>query len=319
MKTGCRISVALAFGILFPLAVQAQVVSQGLIFHPVQPCRLFDTRPGQGGSGPLTPGLPVTFHVVGSTAPFGAQGGTVGGCAVPGYLGSTPRVKAVMLNFVAVAPAGAGNLRAWATDAAVPNASIINFTTGTSIANGLIIPVSQDATEGADLTVRADAASTNVLADVLGYFVLPDMGSRGACYTGIGPIGCAGLTLASGDNYLFGSTPDTADITTTSSQTCLVTANVAMSGATAATTGVALARTAIRNITDNVNTTDLGLIFGSSWGFYPHGVGDTQGAASKTYLWTLAADKQYRFGCHVSASGDFIGDTAWCYVSWICR
>jgi hypothetical protein len=302
MRTGCAVFLAALVGAWFPATSGAQVLDEGLIFHPVAPCRVFDTRPGQGGPGPLAPGVPFPFHIVGSTSNFGAQGGNTGGCSVPGYLGSTPRVKAAMLNFVAVNPQGAGNLRAWPADQAVPNASIINYTTATNIANGVIVPVSQDAQEGQDIMLRADGAGTNVLADVLGYFVLPDLGSanRGSFAPNPDP----------GQIYMFGSGAD-PDITPATNQTCMVTVNVGLSRL-ANIRAQATVHTALWNITDNIRRAD--------------DLGDNylttdlpRASASATHVWTLEANKAYRLGCAPNLLERWPLATFFCNVSWSCR
>jgi hypothetical protein len=158
--------------LLAPVAgpAEAQPLSGKLTFTAVQPCRVFDTR--AQAAGPLAPGVARAFHVVGATNDFTGQGGQAGGCGIPGYSAGAPRVQAVMFNFVAVGPSGAGNLRAWPSDQGVPNASIINYDALglLNIANGIALPVSQDAVEGDDLTLRADVAGAHVLADVVGFF-----------------------------------------------------------------------------------------------------------------------------------------------------
>lgn len=143
--------------------------AQQLVYTAVNPCRIVDTRFAVGGV--LTPGVARPFNVVGSTADFPAQGGTAGGCGIPGFTGPTPQVTAVVFNFVAVNPQGAGNLRAWASDQMMPNASVLNYAQvpGLNIANGLVVPVRQDSA-GNDLTVLADASSTHLVLDVVGYF-----------------------------------------------------------------------------------------------------------------------------------------------------
>jgi hypothetical protein len=148
--------------------VQAWAQAPQLVYTPLNPCRIVDTR--LSAAGALTPGNPRTFNVVGSTADFPAQGGTSGGCGIPGFIVG-PVARAVVFNFVAVAPQGAGNLRAWPSDQAPPNASVLNYAqvAGLNIANGLIVPLRQDS-EGNDITVRADVSGTHVVVDVVGYF-----------------------------------------------------------------------------------------------------------------------------------------------------
>jgi hypothetical protein len=145
----------------------AQQQAQNLVYTAVAPCRVADTRLAVAGA--LVAGVTRTFHVVGATNDFGAQGGTVGGCGLPGYLAGQPRITAVMFNFVAVGAVGDGHLTAWGFGAA-PLSSVINYTSATTVANGVVVPVDQDATEGADLRVLAAVSSTHVVIDVLGYF-----------------------------------------------------------------------------------------------------------------------------------------------------
>jgi Chaperone of endosialidase len=147
-----------------------------LMFNSVAPCRILDTR--LSGAGALGSGETRTFHVVGSTSNFGGQGGHAGGCGLPGFAGpGQPQVQAVLLNFVAVTPAGAGHLTAWASDTAAPLASVLNYAKVTdqtlgvplNLANGIAVPVRQDV-EGDDISINAAPSSTHVVADVVGYW-----------------------------------------------------------------------------------------------------------------------------------------------------
>ena len=164
-------------GILLPVLVVAAAHAAGAqvpsnqVYTPIAPCRIVDTRLAAPPS-PLSPGVTRAFHVVAGMN-LVPQGGSAGGCGILGYGGSPtrshPRVRAVMMNFIAVGPAGAGNLRAWASGPP-PNASVLNYDAGTTVANGVVVPLGQDATPGADLLVRADVAATHLVIDVLGYF-----------------------------------------------------------------------------------------------------------------------------------------------------
>jgi hypothetical protein len=142
-----------------------------LVYTPVPPCRIIDTRLA---GGQLAPGSIRDFRVTG-TGSLAGQGGSATGCGVP----FGPATSAI-INFVAVNPAGAGNLRAWAYSTppvAPPGASIINYTTvpgaTLNLANGIVVPLCDLATTtcpNLDLRVRADASATHVVADVVGYF-----------------------------------------------------------------------------------------------------------------------------------------------------
>jgi hypothetical protein len=138
--------------------------SPRLAYHTVPPCRILDTRL-VGGS--LAPATPRSFQVTGIN--LDVQGGNPAGCNVPvGAVGAH-------INFVAVNPTGAGNLRAWAFGGAVPTASILNYAAvGLNIANGIAIPICDpDPNPLActrDFNVQADVSSSHLVADVVGYF-----------------------------------------------------------------------------------------------------------------------------------------------------
>jgi hypothetical protein len=135
------------------------------VFSPVVPCRIADTR---GAGGPVVPGTVRDFKVTGTG--LQAQGGNPLGCGIP-IGGATSAV----INFVAVQPSGTGNFRAWAYSEppeAPPNASIINFTTGVNIANGITVPLCDHAATTCtfDIKVQADGNGAQLVADVVGYF-----------------------------------------------------------------------------------------------------------------------------------------------------
>ena len=141
-----------------------------MVYTPMSPCRIFDSRAGSGlqgaGTGPIAAGTTVAIDVA---------GGAASSCGVP-----FPTAKAAVLNFIAVAPSGAGDLRAWPWDSsspAPPKSSVLNYSNvgGLNIANGLVVPQCNTATAtggtcSKDLFLRPDSAATHVVIDVLGYF-----------------------------------------------------------------------------------------------------------------------------------------------------
>jgi hypothetical protein len=153
--------------------VTAQAVGDAtsdLLFVPLDPCRIIDTRLSTGGK--MEPSAVRNFRVVGTTG-FEAQGGNAGGCGVPA--GATqPVAAAVMLNLVAIDAEGAGNMRAWEFNQPMPNASSINYQrlspNPMNIANGLIVPISGLSTLDFDLSVMASFSRVHLVADVSGYF-----------------------------------------------------------------------------------------------------------------------------------------------------
>jgi hypothetical protein len=159
-------SLALLAVLLASSSAQAQLLTRNLIYNSTQPCRVFDTRSATAGM--LLASVNRTFNIVGSSS-FTSQGGPSGGCALPGFgVFNFPRVQAVVISLAVVNPAGGGVLQAWPTDQPMPGTSVMNYTTGTTLANTIVIPVRQDA-QGADITVRA-GTNTHLLGDVTGYF-----------------------------------------------------------------------------------------------------------------------------------------------------
>jgi hypothetical protein len=137
-----------------------------LLFVPLPPCRIIDTR---NGGGLLQPGETRSFQVAGVTE-FPPQGGNQGGCGVPPG-SAQPAAAAVMINLVAIDALGKGNIAAWAYGEPAPLASSLNYSNiGMNIANGLIVPIAGTNLVPADLNIKASFAAVHVVADVTGYF-----------------------------------------------------------------------------------------------------------------------------------------------------
>ncbi len=125
------------------------------------PCRALDTR-FSSPPGPIAGAAARDVRVVGSLA-SSAQGGAAD-CGVPS--GAT----GVFINVVAVGAAGPGHLTAYPFGSALPLASTINFTTGQTIANGVLVPVCTPfASCAADLTIQMGPAGAHVVIDITGY------------------------------------------------------------------------------------------------------------------------------------------------------
>ena len=187
-----------------PLALGS--VTSDLVYTPVTPCRVFDSRVSQGGPGPIAANTQRNVFVAGAVANFAVQGGTVGGCGVP--IGATSAI----VNFVTVLPAGPGNIRAWAVanpQPAAPLAAVLNYGVVSglaAIANGIAVPLCNPAATSCtlgDLRLQADTNATDILGDVVGYFRNPAATARGATSfsfvtvpaDGAGPTTAATLTI----------------------------------------------------------------------------------------------------------------------------
>lgn len=139
-------------------------------FVPIAPCRIYDTRNGQGGS---TVGA-GTFRILKVRGPedfagqFAAQGGKAGGCGVP------PSAAAVEATVTAVAPAGSGYLRFWPSGQPEPLATFLNYVQGFSPSNtGALSICNVSCGAASDLRVRAFSSATHVVIDVQGYYIKP--------------------------------------------------------------------------------------------------------------------------------------------------
>jgi len=127
--------------------------SAGLLYSPVPPCRIIDTR----SESPILGGTQRNFLAAGL-------------CGIP-----YPAAKAVMMNIVSTQAAGLGHLRAFAWPEAVPNAAVLNYGVVSglyAIANAAIIPICDEDSVpfcSSDFSIWA-STTTHVVVDVMGYF-----------------------------------------------------------------------------------------------------------------------------------------------------
>jgi subtilisin family serine protease len=122
----------------------------GSAFVGVTPTRLLDTRDGTGvpAAGPLGAGGRVALAVAGAS-----------GSPVPA--GAT----AAVVNLTAVSPRAPTFLQAYVGPDA-PGTAVLNVNVDTTVANLAIVPLDADGT----VTIRNALGSTQVVADVVGYF-----------------------------------------------------------------------------------------------------------------------------------------------------
>ncbi len=144
---------------------------EDLVFTPLTPCRIIDTRIGGGGKF----GVSETrqYSVNGNTS---GQGGAVN-CGVPGAGGEPP---AVVLNITSTKALASGFLKVWQTGAAQPNASILNYTPAADIANASIIPSGLVGANEIQIFARQP---TDVIVDVIGFFRKPERTAPDAIVT----------------------------------------------------------------------------------------------------------------------------------------
>ena len=151
-------------------------LSSDLVFTPITPCRIVDTRV-LGGT--IAAGTTRGFKAWGAN--FTAQGGSATPCGIP----QSTNIAALEMNLVAVLPTGAGYITAFPSNVAQPNASTLNYVAGDIVANGAIVKVSQ-ASLATDWTVFT-FATTHFLADVTGYYSMP-VATALQCIDVAGPV-----------------------------------------------------------------------------------------------------------------------------------
>ena len=145
--------VLFAFALFFLAASLIANAQMALQFVPVTPCRLVDTRPDRGGSGPIQGGQTETFNL-----PQLAQTANPP-CA------SLASAAAYSLN-VAVVPEGPlGYLTMYPTGQSRPVVATLNSVDGRIKANAAIIGAGTDGS--IDIYVTN---TTNVILDIDGYF-----------------------------------------------------------------------------------------------------------------------------------------------------
>lgn len=158
-------------------AALTPLARQQMLYSPIAPCRIVDTR----NTTPLASGATRSFYVAG-TFGFAPQGGKAGGCGIP--LGAT----SVSVSVTAIDPSNTGFLQAWPSDNANAKVTVLNYATQgiTSGANlGLALGSSPQ------LRVKNSGGPTDLAIDVTGYYrsqVYGTFASDGTVYDGNGTL-----------------------------------------------------------------------------------------------------------------------------------
>ncbi|HWG23774.1 S53 family peptidase, partial [Actinospica sp.] len=162
-------------------------------YTPISPLRAMDTRSGGNGvsKAKIAAGTAVSLQLGGATiTPVG--GGTA--VAIPsGITGVAMNVTVTDITgggFLTVYP----NETASGTAESVPNVSNLNFATGGTVPNMVMVPV------GADGKVRfyngATAGSVDIIADIAGYYTA---GTKGEVYHPLGPVRVVDTRIGEGE------------------------------------------------------------------------------------------------------------------------
>jgi len=151
--------------------------SGDLVFTPITPCRIVDTRVATGGwAGKIGPGAGNWFSV--NLANFTSQGGAASCAGMP----TTFNPGGVAINVTSTGQTGPGNLRVVACGAGNPLVSLLNYTPGVSIANAAAVSsavgtCSLGPPAGAgpnDIFVFSSNSASDVVVDIMGYYAPPE-------------------------------------------------------------------------------------------------------------------------------------------------
>jgi hypothetical protein len=190
----------LIFTVLLVLAfnsfAQLGNLSNDLLFTPITPCRILDTRNAGSKSGILAAGTIRGF--LGKNTTFASQGGAATSCNTLNVLTGLNNVEAaILVNFTVVTPDTGGYITAFPADvldANKPLAATVNFTAGSVVGNNATIKLSQTGT-GDDFKIYT-TSNVHVVADVVGYYSKPVSIGSFECQTQRGAV----LVLANSSN-----------------------------------------------------------------------------------------------------------------------
>jgi hypothetical protein len=155
----CRQVVSAGLGVLAVASIASATDITGAVsFVGITPCRIVDTRTsqpftGQAGPPSLVANATRTFQIT----------GTVPG--VPTQCGIPTTAVAISVNFTVTGFTAAGDLRVFPAGATLPLVSILNYQME-NIANATSVPLGPGG-----ISIRADSAGTDFIADVNGYYV----------------------------------------------------------------------------------------------------------------------------------------------------
>ncbi len=134
------------------------------------PARICDTRAGQ-------PSNPCTGQAPKSGGAFDVP--ILGRASIP-----SSGVEAVVVTITAIDPSAPGYLTAFPAGGTMPTSSVVNYSTGVTVANSAIIPVGANG----DIAIYASAGGPNIAIDAVGYVTGPDSSASSQLATTPTPV-----------------------------------------------------------------------------------------------------------------------------------
>lgn len=138
-------------------------VSNDLVYTPIQPCRILDTRSTAAGA---IPGNTTRSFIAITSGNFTGQGGSATNCGTSGL-----NATVMAINLTAVLPSAPGFATIYPYGTAQPLASNINYVTGAIVANAVNAQI-PNPLSSFDFTIYTFAQS-HYVADIVGYYAPP--------------------------------------------------------------------------------------------------------------------------------------------------
>lgn len=140
-------------------------LDQDLVYIPITPCRIFDTRPDYGGTG-FIPAATTRSFVLSSVSTYGPQGGTNSNCGViDGF-----NVAAAVVNMTVVSRSTGGYITAFPAGTTKPVTATVNF--GANDVRGNLSVVKVNQTTALSLSIYT-SSDVDVIGDITGYYSRP--------------------------------------------------------------------------------------------------------------------------------------------------
>lgn len=139
-------------------------IANDLVFVPITPCRIADTRLVGGQIAANT----VRDLDVTAVTDYTFQGGAASNCGGAGSAGS---YAAAAFNFTVVTPGAAGYITAFPHLGSQPVAATVNYAAGDIVGNFAVVKLDQGSAAN-ELSVYSFAA-THLVVDIVGYYINP--------------------------------------------------------------------------------------------------------------------------------------------------
>ncbi len=137
--------------------------NQDLVYNPITPCRIVDTRNTAAGA---IAGNGSRSFIAAGVSSFTNQGGSVTHCGM-----NAEAPTAVALNVTVVSPASGGFATVYPFGTSRPETASVNYAIGQIINNAIITPIPTP-TASSDFTIYS-FAQAHYVVDIVGYFDNP--------------------------------------------------------------------------------------------------------------------------------------------------